>query len=204
MPALAELATTGSAEARLLRPTAISGTCAGCTRVPASPWLPEPARFSRWSGPVTACGRLQHVLARPQPWVVVLGDSCADFCFALACDRLLGGATWLPSSRLPEDVLGAAVAGLSRDVSAVSAVAAMPMPVTSVSLDTAAVAEARRQFGERGLLAFTDARTVVISPGTLSFDHPARLGDPSHVHLAESSPVHREPADGSLHVAPPC
>lgn len=29
-------------------------------------------------------------------WIVVLGDTAADFCFALACDRLVPGATWLP------------------------------------------------------------------------------------------------------------
>lgn len=28
-------------------------------------------------------------------WVIVIGDTCEDFCLALACDRLFTGATWL-------------------------------------------------------------------------------------------------------------
>ena len=132
--------------------------------------------------------------------MIVVGDTCADFCYALACDRLLGGATWLPIPRLPEPVLDAALPGLSRHVTTISTMHGIPVPVTSVSLDTAAVERAREQLRSSGGLAFTDARTVVVASNTLSFERPVRLGDPGHLHLAETSAVRRDPADGSLHV----
>lgn len=35
-------------------------------------------------------------------WVVVLGDVCEDFCLALACDRMMTIATWLPVRLIAE------------------------------------------------------------------------------------------------------
>jgi hypothetical protein len=64
----------------------------------------------------------------------------------------------------------------------------------------APVAQAREELRGRGGAAFTDARAVVVSSDWFSFDHPARLGDPHHLALADTSAVHRDPADGSLRV----
>ena len=200
LPALAEFAMANSAETR---PPSADSNIRHLRGLHAGPAVPRVSGISPVQ-PLERTGhgmrRLQHVRANPQPWVVVVGGSCADFCVALACDRLLGGATWLPFPRLSEPILSAALPGLNRHLSTVSTVNGMPVPVTSVSLDTAAVAQVRQQLHDRGLSAFTDPRTVVVAPGALSFEHPARLGDPSHLHLAETSAVHRDPADGSLHV----
>jgi hypothetical protein len=71
VPALAELALTGAAGSVLgkigyMREQPLERSMLGMSRM-------APAR------------------ARRRPWVVVVGGTCADFCFALACDRLLGG-----------------------------------------------------------------------------------------------------------------
>ena len=58
--------------------------------------------------------------------------------------------------------------------------------------------QARDQLRGRGGQAFTDARTIVVASDALSFAHPARLGDPDHLALGDTSTVHRDPADGSL------
>jgi len=144
--------------------------------------------------------RLRPVLSRPAPWIVVVGDTCTDFLFALACDRLIGGATWLPLSRLPDPVLDTGYPALSLHVTTAATMNGAPVPVTSVSLDAAGVEDAREQLRSRGGAAFTDAHTTVIPCGALSFAYPARLGDPAHLTLAETSAVHRDPADGSLRV----
>jgi hypothetical protein len=39
---------------------------------------------------------------------------------------------------------------------------------------------------------------MVVASDALSFAHPARLGDPDHLALGDTSTVHRDPADGSL------
>lgn len=145
-------------------------------------------------------GRLTHVRAMPKPWIVVVGDTCADFCFALACDRLIGGATWLPLSRLADPVLDAGFPALSLHITTASTVNAMRVPVTSVSLDVAGVEAAREQLRVRGGAAFTDAHTEVMACDLLSFAYPYRLGDPAHLALADTSAVHRDDTDGSLHV----
>lgn len=41
-------------------------------------------------------------LRNANTWIVVVGDTCEDFCLALACDRMVAGATWLPRSVVEE------------------------------------------------------------------------------------------------------
>lgn len=36
-------------------------------------------------------------------WVIVTGNTCEDFCLALACDRIFTGATWLPEEVASQD-----------------------------------------------------------------------------------------------------
>jgi hypothetical protein len=144
--------------------------------------------------------RMTPARARRRPWVVVVGGTCADFCFALACDRLLGGATWLPLSRLPGPVLDAGFPALSRHITTASTMNGTRIAVTSLSLDEAGVEEAREQLRARGGSAFSDAHTEVMACGAFTFDYPVRLGDPAHVTLAETSAVHRDDADGALYV----
>jgi hypothetical protein len=199
LPSLTELAVVGSADAR---PSPADSNIRHMHGLHAGLHVPRVSGVSPVQ-PLERTGhgmqRLQHVLSRHQSWVVVLGDSCADFCFALACDRLLGGATWLPFPRLPEEVLNGAIAGLNRHLSSVVGMSATSVSVTSISMDTSAVAEARQQLADRGLLVFRDQRTVTVASEMLSFDHPVRLGDPGHLHLADTSAVHRE-TDGALYV----
>jgi hypothetical protein len=145
--------------------------------------------------------RLVHTRARPRPWIVVVGDTCADFCFALACDRLIGGATWLPLSRLPGPVLDAGFPALSRHItSAASTMSATRVPVTSVSLNAVAVEAACELLRARGGAAFADAHTEVIACGALTFPYPRPPGGSCPRDLAGTSPAHRGAADGSLHV----
>ena len=198
LPALSELALVGAAETQ---PSPADSDVRHMRGLHAALPVPDISGISPVQ-PLERTGhgmaRLQHVAARPQPWVVVIGDACEDFCFALACDRLLGGATWLPFPRLSDQVLDAAFHTLALHITTSSTMHGMPVPITSVSLDTAAVTQAREQLRDRGGTAFTDARTVIVASEAISFDHPARLGDPAHLHLAETSPVHRDPEDGSL------
>jgi hypothetical protein len=198
VPALAELALTGTAETR---PSPSGSEVRHMRGLHAAPGVPAVSGIS----PVQPLERTMHgmrrlVDTRPRPWIVVAGDTCADFCFALACDRLLGGATWLPLSRLPAPVLDAGFPALSRLITSASTMSAMRVPVTSVSLDTAGVEAARELVRARGGAAFTDDHTEAMACGELTFAYPVRLGDPAHVTLAETSPAHRDNADGSLHV----
>jgi hypothetical protein len=198
VPALAELALTGAAgthpspghsEIRHMRGLHAAPHVGGTIK-PEQPL--ERTRFGmQWLAPARA---------RRSPWVVVVGDTCADFCFALACDRLLGGATWLPLSRLPGPVLDAGFPALSRYLTTASTMNATRVPVTSVSLDEAGVEAARELLRARGGAAFTDTHTEVMECGALTFAYPVRLGDPAHVTLAETSAAHRDEADGALYV----
>ena len=45
-------------------------------------------------------------------WVVVIGETCEDFCFALACDRLFLGATWLPPRLIRDPILAGGLLAL--------------------------------------------------------------------------------------------
>jgi hypothetical protein len=200
VPALAELALTGAAETRPSLSSSEIRHMRGLHAASGAPAVPGVSPVQPLERTMHGMQRLVHTRARPRPWVVVVGDTCADFCFALACDRLIGGATWLPLSRLPGLVLDAGFPALSRHVTSVSTMSAMRVPVTSVSLDTAGVEAARELLCARGGAAFTDAHTEVMACSALTFAYPIRLGDPAHVTLAETSPAHRDDADGSLHV----
>jgi len=200
IPALAELALTGAAETRPSSASSEIRHMRGLQAAPGVPAAPEISPVPPLERSMYGMRRLVHARARPKPWIVVVGETCADFCFALACDRLIGGATWLPLSRLPGPVLDAGFPALSRHVTTASIVSGMRVPVTSVSLDTAGVEGARELLRGRGGAAFTDARTEVVTCDALSFDYPSRLGDPAHLTLAETSAVHRDAGDGSLHV----
>ena len=200
VPALSEVALTGRAERR---PSPVSSQVRHMRGLHAGPGVP----LTQGISPVQPLERTRHglqrlrpVLGRPAPWVVVVGDTCADFCFALACDRLLGGAAWLPLPRLPDAVLDAAFPALAQHITAISLsngdAGAGHLTVPGPRGGRAG----RDQLRGRGGEAFTDARTVVVASDSLSFDHPARLGDPDHLALAVTSAVHRDPADGSLRV----
>ena len=201
VPALAELALTGAAETRPSAAGSEIRHMRGLHAAPGVPAVPGISPVQPLERTRHGMRRLVHARARPKPWVVVVGDTCADFCFALACDRLIGGAMWLPLSRLPGPVLDAGFPALSLRITTASTMNAMRVPVTSVSLDTAGVEAARELFRARGGAAFTDAHTEVMACDALSFAYPGRLGDPAHLTLAETSAVHRDAADGSLHVA---
>lgn len=199
-PALAELALTGAAEAWPSSPGSQIRHMRGLRAAPSTPAVPGISPVQPLERTLHGMRRLVDARAPRRPWTVVVGDTCADFCFALACDRLLGGATWLPLSRLPGPVLDAGFPALSRLITSAVTMSAMRVPVTSVSLDTAGVEDARELLRARGGTAFTDARTEVMACGALTFAYPVRLGDPAHVTLAETSPAHRDETDGSLHV----
>jgi hypothetical protein len=200
VPALAALALTGTTETRPSPTVSEIRHMRGLHAALSVPAVPEISPVQPLERTRHGMQRLVHPRARPKPWVVVVGDTCADFCFALACDRLIGGATWLPLSRLSGPVLDAGFPALSRHITTASITNGTPVPVTSVSLDTAGVEAARELLGGRGGSAFTDARTEVVACDTFSFAYPGRLGDPAHLTLAETSAVHRDTADGSLHV----
>jgi hypothetical protein len=175
VPALAELALTGAAQTR---PPA-SGSEIRYMRGlhTASDPVPGISAVQPLERTMHGMARLIHTRARPRPWIVVVGDACTDFCFALACDRLIGGATWLPLSRLPGAVLDAGFPALSRHIVSASTMNAMRVPVTSISLDTAEVEAARDLLRARGGAAFTDAHTEVIDSGALTFVYPVRLDE---------------------------
>jgi hypothetical protein len=200
IPALAELALTGAAEIQPALPGSEIRRMRGLHAAPGVPAAPGISPVQPLERTMHGMRRLIHTRARPRPWIVVVGDTCADFCFALACDRLIGGATWLPLSRLPGLVLGAGFSALCLHITTASTMNAMRVPVTSVSLDTAGVEAARELLRARGGAAFTDAHTEVMACDALTFAYPVRLGDPAHVTLAETSAAHRDEADGSLHI----
>lgn len=198
VPALAELALVGAAQTR---PPASGSEIRHMRGLhAASGPVPGISPVQPLERTMHGMARLVHTRARPRPWTVVVGATCADFCFALACDRLLGGATWLPLSRLPGPVLDAGFPALSRHIVSASTMSATRVAVTSVSLDTAGLEAARELLRARGGAAFTDAHTEVMASGAVTFAYPVRLGDPAHVTLAETSQAHRDDADGALHV----
>jgi hypothetical protein len=93
VPTLAELALTGAAETRpSLRGSEIRHM-RGLRAAPGVPAVPGISPVQPLERTMHGMRRLVHTRPRSRPWIVVVGDTCADFCFTLACDRLIGGAT---------------------------------------------------------------------------------------------------------------
>ena len=200
IPALSELAVTGAPRVRSSAPDSQVRHMSGLHAGPHIPLIQGISPLQPLQRTSHGMSRLRPIQARPEPWIIVIGDTCADFCFALACDRLVGGATWLPLPRIPDTVLDAAFPALSAHITNAVAESGRQVPVTSLSLDPGAIEQARERLRRRGGEAFTDKRTTVLPASELSFSYPARLGDSAHVTLAETSAVHRDSTDGSLRV----
>lgn len=131
-------------------------------------------------------------------WVVVIGDTCEDFCFALACDRLFLGATWVPARLINDPVLAdgrLALRALLRN----NATYGHQAFFTSLSLDTADVEQSRLAVLAMETAA-ADRCSSVIPPTSLEFGHPKRLADPGSLILGETSTCYYD-EDGSLNIA---
>jgi hypothetical protein len=131
-------------------------------------------------------------------WVVVIGDTCEDFCFALACDRLFPGATWLPARLLGASALSAGLAAL-RNLIRENATYGHRVVFTSLSLDVGDVDQSRLAALAVGKQD-ADRFSSVIPPESLDFGRPKRLADPGSLHQGESSACYRD-EDGALSIA---
>jgi hypothetical protein len=131
-------------------------------------------------------------------WVVVIGDTCEDFCFALACDRFFMGATWLPARLVSDPLLAGGLASLRSRARRYPGLGFRAV-FTSLSLDLAAVDEARQAVLAADAAA-ADKCSAVVAPSSLEFRWPKRLADPASRHLGESSSCYRD-ADGALNLA---
>lgn len=131
-------------------------------------------------------------------WVVVIGDTCEDFCFALACDRLFLGATWVPARLIGDPVLADGLLAL-RALLRNQATYGHQVFFTSLSLDTAHVEQSRLAVLT---MDSTDADrcSSVIPPASLQFGHPKRLADPGSLVLGETSTCYYDEG-GSLNIA---
>jgi len=132
-------------------------------------------------------------------WVVVIGDTCEDFCFALACDRLFLGATWLPARLLRDPLLTGGLAAL-RDLISSNATYGHQAFFTSLSLDPAEIDQARLAALAVKNKQEADRVSIMIPPASLDFGHPKRLADPGSLHLGESTTCYRD-QDGALSIA---
>jgi hypothetical protein len=131
-------------------------------------------------------------------WVVVIGDTCEDFCFALACDRLFLGATWVPARLVNDPVLTdglRALRVLLRD----NATYGHQAFFTSLSLGTADVKQSRLAVLAMDTNA-ADRCSSVIPFASLKFGRPKRLADPGSLYLGETSTCYYD-EDGSLNIA---
>ena len=131
-------------------------------------------------------------------WVVVIGDTCEDFCFALACDRLFLGATWVPVRLVNDPVLAdglRALRALLRD----NATYGHQAFFTSLSLDAADVEQSRLAVLAMDETA-ADRCSSVIPPASLKFGRPKRLADPGSLYLGETITCYYD-GDGSLGIA---
>ena len=132
-------------------------------------------------------------------WVVVIGDTVEDFCFALACDRLFTCATWLPKEIIDSQRLVVPLLELRSLFNSLT-VSGLRVIVTSVSLDEEAIHAAR-------LVAFTaledaaDGWSEVKQADQLEFGQPMRLADVDSLQLGDSSICYVD-KQGSLSVAP--
>jgi hypothetical protein len=127
-------------------------------------------------------------------WVVVVGESYEDFCFALDCDRLFLGATWLPSHLLGDPLLTSALSSLGEWLQLQATAGMMKVIATSVSLDADDVVAASTT-----ALGSTPSRLEVTPPDAINFGRPRRLADPESLHLGESSACYVDER-GSLQV----
>jgi len=131
-------------------------------------------------------------------WVVVIGDSCADFCLALACDRLLLGSTWIPARLINDPLLIDGLLAL-RNLIGNNATYGHQAVFTSMSLDAAEVDQARQAVLTMDAGA-ADRCSRVIPPTPLVFGRPKRLADPGSLVLGESSTCYHDEA-GALSIA---
>ena len=131
-------------------------------------------------------------------WVVVIGDTCEDFYFALACDRLFLGATWIPARIVSDPLLSPGFLAL-RALLRNNATYGHRAFFTSLSLGTADVESARLAALAMDRHA-ADRCSSVILPASLEFGRPKRLADPGSLVLGESSTCYYD-EDGSLNIA---
>jgi hypothetical protein len=131
-------------------------------------------------------------------WVVVIGDTCEDFCYALACDRLFLGATWVPVRLIGDPILDEGFRAL-RTLLADNATYGHQAFFTSLSLDTADVERSRVKVLAMDSAA-ADQCSSVIPPASLNFGRPKRLADPGSLVLGETSTCYYD-EDGSLNIA---
>jgi hypothetical protein len=133
-----------------------------------------------------------------QTWVVVIGDTCEDFCFALACDRLFLGATWVPARLISDPILADGFRAL-RTLLRNDATYGHQAFFTSLSLDTADIEQSRLAVLAMDKVA-ADRCSSVISPASLEFGRPKRLADPGSLVLGETSTCYYD-EDESLNIA---
>ena len=131
-------------------------------------------------------------------WVVVIGETCEDFCFALACDRLFLGATWVPQRLINDPVLADGLRAL-RALIRNNATYGHQAFFTSLSLDTTEVEQSRLAALSMDTSA-ADRCSSVIPPSALKFGRPKRLADPGSLYLGETSTCYHD-EDGSLNIA---
>jgi hypothetical protein len=132
-------------------------------------------------------------------WVIVVGETCEDFCFALACDRLFLGATWLPAPLIADPVLADGLRAL-RSLIGENSAYGYEVFFTSLSLDAADVEKSRLAALAMDTEAAGRCSKVVVPAATLSFGQPRRLADPSSLHLGETSTCYHD-LDGALNIA---
>lgn len=152
--------------------------------------------------PLSPRGRTQHGMQWVQfeprrTWVVVVGDTCEDFCFALACDRMLASATWLPLELMGDARLILPLRMLRTELRIWPQYGDRVL-ATSASLTTDQVREATNAaFPNSGGEEWLE----VIEASHLDFGRPRRLGDPGSLALGESSICYLDDR-GTLTIAP--
>jgi hypothetical protein len=118
-------------------------------------------------------------------WVIVTGNTCEDFCLALACDRLFTGATWLPERIASDDGFHDSVNFLRDSRASLRGQLADTM-FTSASLAEADVEIFRTRYFTRDHdEAYTWSRVVV--PDDLDFRQPKRIADVESFKYVEST-----------------
>ncbi|MCL5052790.1 MAG: hypothetical protein M1447_03105 [Gammaproteobacteria bacterium] len=174
-PALVEYAMTGSTIMTDGGP--LAALLGGSSMAKGAGWLTPLQR--------TAHGMGYLYPSRQNRWVIVTGNTCGDFCLALACDRLFTGATWLPDELASQDRFRGALDYLLNSRASLRGLLA-DTSFTSISLGEADVEAFRSRYFTRGQdEAYTWSQ--VVPPDALIFSHPKRIANVESLKCVESS-----------------